>query len=316
MRGSAPRPRGRRRWPAPPATPAPGRSPSRWPVDVADPVRWPRRPRVGRRPGGDRPRGAAGRRRRRRRPRGRHRLLRPVRAGRAAGGQQVLRQARHGRGRRAHRTLLAGRRAGRAGDGARRGGGAGGRRSVRGQGRRAGRRARACWSPPTGPRRWPTAGRCSTPGHAVLVEEYLDGPEVSLFAVTDGTTVVPLLPAQDAKRRDDGDGGPNTGGMGAYAPLPWAPAGLVDEVLATVLQPTVDEMARRGEPFARAAVRRPGAHLARACGWWSSTPASAIRRPRWCCRCWRRRWPGCCIGRGHRHAGRATRRCAGASGPP
>jgi phosphoribosylamine--glycine ligase len=86
-------------------------------------------------------------------------------------------------------------------------------------------------------------------GHAVLVEEYLDGPEVSLFAVTDGRTVVPLLPAQDAKRRDDGDAGPNTGGMGAYAPLPWAPPGLVDEVLATVLQPTVDEMARRGEPF-------------------------------------------------------------------
>jgi phosphoribosylamine--glycine ligase len=86
-------------------------------------------------------------------------------------------------------------------------------------------------------------------GSAVLVEEYLDGPEVSLFAVTDGTTVLPLLPAQDAKRRDDGDRGPNTGGMGAYAPLPWAPSGLVDEVLRTVLQPTVDEMARRGEPF-------------------------------------------------------------------
>ncbi|MGY1856372.1 phosphoribosylamine--glycine ligase [Modestobacter sp. SYSU DS0290] len=86
-------------------------------------------------------------------------------------------------------------------------------------------------------------------GGAVLVEEFLDGPEVSLFAVTDGTTVVPLLPAQDHKRRDDGDGGPNTGGMGAYAPLPWAPAGLVGEVLRTVLQPTVDEMRRRGEPF-------------------------------------------------------------------
>ncbi|MGY1844981.1 phosphoribosylamine--glycine ligase [Modestobacter sp. SYSU DS0875] len=86
-------------------------------------------------------------------------------------------------------------------------------------------------------------------GGAVLVEEFLDGPEVSLFAVTDGTTVVPLLPAQDAKRRNDGDGGPNTGGMGAYAPLPWAPAGLVEEVLRTVLQPTVDELRRRGEPF-------------------------------------------------------------------
>jgi phosphoribosylamine---glycine ligase len=87
-------------------------------------------------------------------------------------------------------------------------------------------------------------------GGAVLVEEYLDGPEVSLFALSDGTTVVPLIPAQDHKRRDDGDAGPNTGGMGAYAPLPWAPPGLVDEVLATVLQPTVDEMARRGEHFA------------------------------------------------------------------
>jgi phosphoribosylamine--glycine ligase len=79
-------------------------------------------------------------------------------------------------------------------------------------------------------------------GGAVLVE-------VSLFAVTDGTTVLPLVPAQDHKRRDDGDRGPNTGGMGAYAPLPWAPPGLVEEVLATVLQPTVDEMARRGETF-------------------------------------------------------------------
>ncbi|WP_244930307.1 phosphoribosylamine--glycine ligase [Nocardioides sp. W7] len=84
----------------------------------------------------------------------------------------------------------------------------------------------------------------------VLVEEYLDGPEVSLFAITDGRTVYPLQPAQDFKRIFDGDAGPNTGGMGAYTPLPWAPEGLVDEVLATVLQPTVDEMARRGAPFA------------------------------------------------------------------
>jgi phosphoribosylamine--glycine ligase len=86
-------------------------------------------------------------------------------------------------------------------------------------------------------------------GGAVLVEEFLDGPEVSLFALSDGTTVVPLVPAQDFKRRDDGDAGPNTGGMGAYAPLPWAPPDLVEEVLAMVLQPTVDEMARRGEHF-------------------------------------------------------------------
>jgi phosphoribosylamine--glycine ligase len=84
----------------------------------------------------------------------------------------------------------------------------------------------------------------------VVVEQYLAGPEVSLFAVTDGRTVSPLLPAQDFKRVGDGDTGPNTGGMGAYAPLPWAPPGLVDHVTATVLKPTVDEMARRGTPYA------------------------------------------------------------------
>jgi len=84
----------------------------------------------------------------------------------------------------------------------------------------------------------------------VVVEEFLDGPEVSLFAVTDGATVHPLQPAQDFKRIHDGDQGPNTGGMGAYTPLPWVPADLVPEVLRTVLQPTVDEMARRGTPFA------------------------------------------------------------------
>jgi phosphoribosylamine--glycine ligase len=84
----------------------------------------------------------------------------------------------------------------------------------------------------------------------VVIEEYLDGPEVSLFAITDGTTVVPLLPAQDFKRALDGDAGPNTGGMGAYTPLPWAPESLVAEVTERVLQPTVDEMARRGTPFA------------------------------------------------------------------
>ena len=84
----------------------------------------------------------------------------------------------------------------------------------------------------------------------VVVEEYLDGPEVSLFAITDGTTVVPLQPAQDFKRAGDGDSGPNTGGMGAHTPLPWAPEGLVAEVTERVLQPTVDEMAHRGTPFA------------------------------------------------------------------
>lgn len=83
----------------------------------------------------------------------------------------------------------------------------------------------------------------------LVVEEFLDGPEVSLFAITDGVTALALQPAQDFKRVGDGDTGPNTGGMGAYTPLPWAPAGLVDEVMAKVIQPTVDEMARRGTPF-------------------------------------------------------------------
>jgi len=84
----------------------------------------------------------------------------------------------------------------------------------------------------------------------VVVEEYLDGPEVSLFVVTDGTTAVPLLPAQDFKRLADGDTGPNTGGMGAYAPLPWLPAGLVGEVLDTVVVPTLAALRGRGTPFA------------------------------------------------------------------
>ncbi|MGP4002956.1 phosphoribosylamine--glycine ligase [Streptomyces sp. 8N706] len=83
----------------------------------------------------------------------------------------------------------------------------------------------------------------------VVIEEFLDGPEVSLFAVTDGETVVPLQPAQDFKRALDADEGPNTGGMGAYSPLPWADPKLVDEVVQTVLQPTVDELRRRGTPF-------------------------------------------------------------------
>ncbi|MBV8933349.1 MAG: phosphoribosylamine--glycine ligase [Kutzneria sp.] len=86
-------------------------------------------------------------------------------------------------------------------------------------------------------------------GHPVLLESFLDGPEVSLFCVVDGTTVLPMLPAQDFKRAGDGDAGPNTGGMGAYSPLPWAPAGLVDEVVAGIVQPVVDELAARGTPF-------------------------------------------------------------------
>ncbi len=109
-------------------------------------------------------------------------------------------------------------------------------------------------------------------GERVVIEEFLDGPEVSLFAITDGSTVYPLQPAQDFKRIFDGDEGPNTGGMGAYTPLPWAPAELVPEVLERVLQPTVDEMARRGADLRRAAVRRARAHLA-------GRPRGRVQRP-------------------------------------
>jgi phosphoribosylamine--glycine ligase len=90
----------------------------------------------------------------------------------------------------------------------------------------------------------------TTLGGRVVVEEFLDGPEVSLFALSDGTTVVPLLPAQDFKRVYDGDEGPNTGGMGAYAPLPWLSSESVDDIQQRILQPVVDEMAARGTPFA------------------------------------------------------------------
>ncbi|WP_285727712.1 phosphoribosylamine--glycine ligase [Psychromicrobium xiongbiense] len=93
------------------------------------------------------------------------------------------------------------------------------------------------------------AQSCFDAGGEVVIEEFLDGPEVSLFVLCDGHTVVPLAPAQDFKRIFDLDEGPNTGGMGAYSPLDWVPEGLVEDVVARVAQPTVDEMARRGTPF-------------------------------------------------------------------
>jgi phosphoribosylamine--glycine ligase len=86
-------------------------------------------------------------------------------------------------------------------------------------------------------------------GHPVLLESFLDGPEVSLFSVVDGETVVPLLPAQDFKRVGDGDTGPNTGGMGAYAPLPWLPERIVDQIVDEIVKPVAAELVRRGCPF-------------------------------------------------------------------
>ncbi|MEY4312158.1 MAG: hypothetical protein RLZZ571_928 [Actinomycetota bacterium] len=89
----------------------------------------------------------------------------------------------------------------------------------------------------------------SRDGGEVVIEEYLAGPEVSLFGISDGKNIVPLSPAQDFKRVGNNDEGPNTGGMGAYTPLPWAPKNLVEQVKRDVLQPMIDEMAKRGTPF-------------------------------------------------------------------
>ncbi|OBK74492.1 phosphoribosylamine--glycine ligase [Mycobacterium sp. 1274761.0] len=86
-------------------------------------------------------------------------------------------------------------------------------------------------------------------GHPVLLESFLDGPEVSLFCVVDGETVVPLLPAQDFKRVGDGDTGPNTGGMGAYAPLAWLPADVTDRIVGEIVKPVAAELVKRGSSF-------------------------------------------------------------------
>nr|MCH9737675.1 phosphoribosylamine--glycine ligase [Actinomycetes bacterium] len=93
------------------------------------------------------------------------------------------------------------------------------------------------------------AETCFEVGGTVVIEEFLDGPEVSLFGISDGTTVVALQPAQDFKRVGDNDEGPNTGGMGAYSPLPWLDEGVVSEVTKRVLQPMADAMKNRGTPF-------------------------------------------------------------------
>ena len=83
----------------------------------------------------------------------------------------------------------------------------------------------------------------------VVIEEYLAGPEISLFGISDGRNILPMQPAQDFKRAFDGDEGPNTGGMGAYSPLPWAPDDIVEETYEKVLAPMIAEMAARGTPF-------------------------------------------------------------------
>ncbi|MGH3078854.1 MAG: phosphoribosylamine--glycine ligase [Gaiellaceae bacterium] len=86
-------------------------------------------------------------------------------------------------------------------------------------------------------------------GRGVVVEELLEGPEVSLFALCDGGEAVPLVPAQDFKRAHDADAGPNTGGMGSYAPVPGLGEAEVGELVETIHRPVLEELARRGFPF-------------------------------------------------------------------
>ena len=83
----------------------------------------------------------------------------------------------------------------------------------------------------------------------VVIEEFLDGPEISLFGISDGKTIIAMEPAQDFKRAFNGDEGPNTGGMGAYSPLPWAPSDIIEQTRHDVLAPMIAEMAARGTPF-------------------------------------------------------------------
>lgn len=91
--------------------------------------------------------------------------------------------------------------------------------------------------------------RFGAAGRTLVIEEYLDGPEMSLFGICDGIRVVPLAPAQDFKRIGEGGRGPNTGGMGAYSPVPAVDSAMVDDIVATMMQPVLDELRQRGTPF-------------------------------------------------------------------
>ena len=151
-------------------------------------------------------------------------------------------------------------------------------------------------------------------GHPVLLESFLDGPEVSLFCVVDGETVVPLLPAQDFKRVGEGDTGPNTGGMGAYAPLPWLPDDVCRQMVTRDRRTRCGRNGSAGQPVQRIALCGSRHHRRTGRRWSNSTAASAIRRRRPCWPCWSHRWGSYCMRR--RPARWPTSvSCAGATAP-
>ncbi len=197
--------------------------------------RGPARARAGHRdrPRRDRSRGAARRRRRRRAAARRHRRVRSVGRGRAHRGLEELRQGGDGG-------------CGRAGCG----------RRSRSRGRRASSRPTG-WQPGKGVFVCRTQdeldagiGAASALGGPLVIEELLEGDEVSLFALSDGRNAVPLAAARDYKRVGDGDTGPNTGGMGAFSPVPELGPAEVEELVDRVHRPVLAELARRGAPFA------------------------------------------------------------------
>jgi phosphoribosylamine--glycine ligase / phosphoribosylformylglycinamidine cyclo-ligase len=95
----------------------------------------------------------------------------------------------------------------------------------------------------------PVPMACIHIGEEVVIEELLEGPEISVLAFSDGYTIFPLPAAQDHKRIGDGDTGPNTGGMGAYAPAPVATPAIMDQIMREALRPTIDGMRKEGKSY-------------------------------------------------------------------
>ena len=121
-------------------------------------------------------------------------------------------------------------------------------------------------------------------GNRVVIEECLEGEELTLMAFADGKTVVPMLAAQDHKRLGEGDTGPNTGGMGAYAPAPLATPALRYAIMRDVLHPAIEGCRAWAVRFSGSCTRASWSRTGRPMSW-NSMRGSAIPRPKWCCRC-------------------------------